>query len=131
MPEKGVKDMGESEMIQKIYEELIAFKDEMHAFKDEMHAFKDEMLAFKDETKREFEDVKSEISVLKGKVAYVQLMLENETNRNIQIIAEGHLDLARKLNEAIRKGNSNELCNVRLNVLEGEVSRLKKQMQLT
>ena len=110
-------------MIQKIYEELKAFKDEMHEFKDEM-------IAFKNETKREFEDVKSEMSVLKGKVAYIQLMLENETNRNIQIIAEGHLDLARKLNEAISKGNSNELCNVHLNVLEGEVSRLKKQMQL-
>jgi hypothetical protein len=36
-------------------DEMLAFKDEMRGFKDEMLAFKDEMLAFKDEM-RDFKD---------------------------------------------------------------------------
>lgn len=31
----------------------------------------------------------------------MQLTLENETNKNIMRIAEGHLDLSRKLDEAL------------------------------
>lgn len=41
-----------------------------------------------------------EIAGLKRDVKEIQLTLENETNRNIQLIAEGHLDLARKLADA-------------------------------
>ena len=33
----------------------------------------------------------------------LQLTLENETNRNIMRIAEGHLDLSRKLDDALKK----------------------------
>lgn len=43
-----------------------------------------------------------EIRELKQDVKSVQLTLENETNRNIKIIAEGHLDLSRKLDDALK-----------------------------
>ena len=39
---------------------------------------------------------------LKFEVIKTNLLLENETNRNIKIIAEGHLDLSRKLDESIK-----------------------------
>ena len=39
---------------------------------------------------------------LKSEVIKTNLLLENETNRNIKIIAEGHLDLSRKLDESIK-----------------------------
>lgn len=42
---------------------------------------------------------------LDAKITSIQLTLENETNRNIQIIAEGHLDLSRKLNDALKIEN--------------------------
>ena len=50
-----------------------------------------------------------EIGKLKQDVKEIQLTLENVTNRNIQIIAEGHLDLSRKLNEALRVENEKEI----------------------
>ena len=37
---------------------------------------------------------------IKRDIKSIQLTLENETNRNIKIIAEGHLDLSRKLDDA-------------------------------
>lgn len=46
-----------------------------------------------EETKMILEELKK----LNDKVTDIQLTLENETNKNIKIIAEGHLDLSRKL----------------------------------
>ena len=50
-----------------------------------------------DETKM----ILDEIGKLKQDIKEIQLTLENVTNKNIQIIAEGHLDLSRKLDDAL------------------------------
>lgn len=41
------------------------------------------------------------IEAMKREIREIQLTLENETNRNIKLIAEGHLDLNRKLKSKI------------------------------
>ena len=48
------------------------------------------------------ETVEKQIGSLETEVRTIKVTLENETNRNIKVIAEGHLDLSRKLNEAVR-----------------------------
>ncbi len=50
-----------------------------------------------------------EIQKLKADIKEIQLTIENETNRNIRLIAEGHLDLSRKLDEALKVDNENEV----------------------
>lgn len=42
----------------------------------------------------------------------LQLTLENETNKGIQIIAEGHLDLSRKLDEALKIEDEKEMMKL-------------------
>lgn len=39
----------------------------------------------------------NELQTIKEQIIDIQLTLENETNRNIRIIAEGHIDLSRRL----------------------------------
>lgn len=46
--------------------------------------------------------IESDLSEVKHRVTKIELTLENEIDRNIKIIAEGHLDLSRKLNESIK-----------------------------
>lgn len=58
-----------------------------------------------DETKMILE----KLSEMDRKITDIQLTLENETNRNIKIIAEGHLDLSRKLDEALKVENEKEM----------------------
>ena len=58
----------------------------------------------------------------------IQLTLENETNRNIKIIAEGHLDLSRKLDDALKVDTEKEMLLIRVNRLENEVRRLKERI---
>ncbi len=65
---------------------------------------------------------------LENKITDVQLTLENETNRNIKIIAEGHLDLSRKLDEALKVDSEKEMLMIRVNRLENELRRLKSRV---
>lgn len=60
----------------------------------------------------------------------IQLTLENETNRNIRIIAEGHLDLTRKLDDALKVENEKELLLIRVNRMENELRRIKSKLEI-
>lgn len=68
------------------------------------------------------------LSEMDNKITDIQLTLENETNRNIKIIAEGHLDLSRKLDEALKVENEKEMLLIRVNRLENELRRLKDRI---
>lgn len=77
-----------------------------------------------DETKMILEKLES----MDLKIRDIQLTLENETNKNIQIIAEGHLDLSRKLDEALRIDNEKEMLMIRVNRLENELRKVKERI---
>ena len=64
------------------------------------------------------------------KITDIQLTLENETNRNIKIIAEGHLDLGRKLDDALKVENEKELLLLRVNRIENALRRLKVRIDV-
>ena len=77
-------------------------------------------------------DIKSitdKLQSLERKVTSIELTLENETNRNISIIAEGHLDLNRKLDEALKIENEREMLLLRVNNLENELRKVKERLE--
>ena len=83
------------------------------------------------------EDVRSlqgDMQTLKGDVKTlkedVQTLKENETNRNIQLIAEGHLNLARKLDEALKELQPNIMYHLKVNHLDGEVTKMKRMLNM-
>ena len=68
------------------------------------------------------------LNKMNAKITDIQLTLGNETNRNIQIIAEGHLDLSRKLDEALKVENEKEMLLILVNKLENELRRVKERI---
>ena len=74
--------------------------------------------------KAEVSDLKGDLSSLKQKIISIEITLENETNRNIEIIAENHINLDRKLEEALKAYRDNEIFQIRVNVLDAEVKRI-------
>ncbi len=58
----------------------------------------------------------------------INLCLENEIRLSIMRIAEGHLDLSRKLDEALKIDQEKEKMALRLNFLEGKVERLESKV---
>lgn len=81
----------------------------------------------KDETKQ-ISEMKTDIQNLKSETREISLTLENETNRNIKIIAEGHLDLSRKLDKALTVENEKEMALIRINMMESEIRRIKEKL---
>ncbi len=73
--------------------------------------------------------IMGELQKLNKKITDIQLTLENETNRNIRIIAEGHLDLSRKLDDALKVENEREMLLLRVNHLENEIRRIKQRIE--
>ena len=71
----------------------------------------------------------SRLDKVEAKVTEVQMTLENETNKEIRIIAEGHLDLSRKLDDSLKVENEKEMLLLRVNRLENEIRRIKQRIE--
>ena len=81
----------------------------------------------KDETKQ-ISEMKTDIQKMKNEIREISLTLENETNRNIKIIAEGHFDLSRKRDKALTVENEKEMALIRINMMESEIRRIKEKL---
>ena len=107
-------------------------KEETNEIRQEL---KRETSEIRQELKRETSEIKQEtkniytrLEAVEEETRKTRIMLENETNPNIKAIAEVHLDLSRKLHEAIKIDNEKEMMKIRLNILEGEMKILKEQL---
>lgn len=80
-------------------------------------------------SKEDLQAIESLLEPIKRDIRSIQLTLENETNRNIKIIAEGHLDLSRKLDEALKVENEKEMLLIRVNILENELRKIKERIE--
>lgn len=109
-----------------VEEELGGVRKELDGVRGEVNGVKQELNDARGEgggVNQELKDVKRNVAGVEKMVKDVQLTLENETNRNIQIIAEGHLDLSRKLDEAVKIDNEKEILMLRVNRLESELEK--------
>ena len=70
-----------------------------------------------------------EVIEVKTKVNGIELHLENVTDKNIQTVAEGHLDLSRKLDNALKVENEKELLIIRVRMLEDEIRQIKEKLE--
>ncbi|EOS81991.1 hypothetical protein C817_00162 [Dorea sp. 5-2] len=79
-------------------------------------------------TNEDLQAINSLLEPIRNEIKSIELTLENETNRNIQIIAEGHLDLVHKLDDALKVENEKEMLLLRVNHLENELRKVKERI---
>ena len=77
---------------------------------------------------KKIETMGKKIETMDNDITSIKLTLENEVRTNIMKVAEGHLDLARNLQEAMKNNNQVEMLTVRVNVLESDVRELKQKI---
>lgn len=118
--------MTENEMLQAIYSDMQNMKNDMQEMKTDMQGMKADM----QDMKTDMQGMKTDIQDLKGRVSGIEMTLENETNRNIRIIAEGHADLCRKLDEALKVESEKELLLVRTNIMENDIRKIKDKLEI-
>lgn len=78
--------------------------------------------------KSEMQGMKSEMQELRRRVTSIELHLENDTDKNIQLLAENFIDLTNKLNQAIPAADKNLAYEVKVNYLIREVDKLKENV---
>ncbi|MEZ3486879.1 MAG: hypothetical protein K1W22_09910 [Lachnospiraceae bacterium] len=106
--------------VQGLKGDVLVLKDDVVELKSDVHVLKDDVLELKDDSQE-----------LKNRAVRMELTLENETNPGIKIVAEGHLDLNRKLNDALRVESEKEMLLLRVNHLENEVRKVKEKLNQT
>ena len=74
--------------------------------------------------------LETRVDVLEDGFNNLKFIIENDIQKNIKIIAEGHLDLNRKLDEALKVSQKQELYYLKVNNLEADVRELKKHTGL-
>lgn len=79
-------------------------------------------------TREDLAEIEKLLAPIKTQIKDIQLTLENETNKNIRLIAEGHLDLKRKLDEALKIDSEKEMLLIRVNILENELRKIKERL---
>ena len=117
-------------------------KDDVSGLKKDVTGLKKDVIGLKkdvsglkkdvSELKTDVSGLKNDVSGLKNDVTNIKMTLENETNRNIRIIAEGHSDLSRKFDEALKHEQQyheeRELLLVRVNSIENDVRKIKEKV---
>lgn len=76
--------------------------------------------------KEDVSGLKEDVSGLKQEVSGIKIHLENVTDKNIRILAENHIELVNKLNQAIPYADNNRAYAVQVNYLTERVTKLEK-----
>lgn len=116
---KEMAGMTDSEMLRAMYGEIVGMKQQMQEMDDRIQGLDDQIQGMN--------KLVQKIPRMDEQIREIQMTLENETNRNIQLIAEGHRDLTRKLDDALKIENEKEILMIRVNTLESEVEKLKSR----
>ena len=79
--------------------------------------------------KKVVQPVNERLDKLENSVTDLRLHLENSTDKNIQLLAENHVELVKKLNEAIPVANNNLAYEVKVSYLIEKVEKLERKVQ--
>ena len=105
---------------------LDSVREDVRSLQGDMQTIKGDVQTIKGDV----QTLKEDVQTLKDRVTNIEITLENETNRNIQLIAEGHLNLDRKLNEALKELQPNTMYHLKVNHLDGEVTKMKRMLNM-
>ena len=127
--------------VQELKDDVKVLKDDVQGLKDDVQVLKDDVQVLQKDTqelkkdtqelKKDTQELKKDTRELKNRTTTLELTLENETYPGIKIVAEGHLDLDRKLDKALKIENEKEILLLRLAHLESETRIIKAQLNQT
>ena len=132
--------MSENEKLNLILEGIGEIKDDVRGLKEDVQGLKEDVQGLKEDVqglkeevqvlKEDVQTLKEDVQSVKERVTLFEITLENETNRNIQLIAEGHMNLDRKLDEALKELHPNTMYHLKVNHLDGEVTKMKRVLNM-
>ena len=140
--QKGDKSMNNENLIQLIYDDMQVMKKRLDGMDKRFDGI-DERLDGMDKrfcgvdqqfvsVNERFDRLESKVQENTDAIRRINLRIENEIIPSIGFIADGHLDLNRKMDRILETFEKNEkdkeTLTLRLNHVEGEVGRLKEKV---
>lgn len=134
-------------LIQPLNDSIFLMQKDLTEVKDDVSVMKNDIFSLKTDVaglKSEMIELKNRIGCLEDRMLILEkrmdkmesllhkinLHLETETDPGVQLIAESHIDLTRKLNEAIPAADKNLAYEVKVNYLIGEVRELREDVEM-
>lgn len=117
--------------VKELQTEMKEVKGDIREMKGDIQELQTEMKEVKEDiqdTKEDVQELKTDVEQLKTSVKSIETTLENEVIHGIKIIAEAHFDLHRKLHEALKITNEEELIVLRVTNLEREMREVKERI---
>ena len=109
-------------------QDIEGMKQDIGGMKQEIGGMKQEIRGMKQDIggmKQDIKELKENQEGFDRELKAINVTLENEVIKSIKIIAEGHMDLSRKLDEALKFKKEREMTNLQLVQMQGEITRLK------
>ena len=105
-------------------EDLSAISNLLQPLNDKVQDLNDKVQSLDDKVQG-LDDKVQEINL---RTTNIELTLENETNRNIQLLAENHINLIDKLNQSIKVADKTLMYEVQMTSLKSRVEHLEKEV---
>ena len=112
-------------------EERNEMKDSKKILKmmNKMNERMDEMSDCMEQMNDRMDEMNERLGRVEAKTTDIQLTIENDIRHSIRIIAEGHLDLNRKLDESMKVNHEKELMLVRVNHMETQIREINNKIE--
>lgn len=117
--------MEQNQKLDLILEKLSGMDRRLEAVESRLEAVESRLEA----VESRLETLEGEVAGLHQEITLVKIQMENELSVNIRRVAEGHLDLARNLQEATKHSAEFEMMAVRLNTIERVVQSINIRQQ--
>ena len=109
--------MTDRQLLEALYNNVQTLNNDMQTLKNDVQTLKNDV-----------QTLNNDMQIVKQKVTTLELTLENETNHNIQLLAENHINLVDKLNQAIRVQDKSILYEVQVSGLKAKIEHLEKEV---
>ena len=119
------------EKIDSIEQKIDSIEHRMDSIEHRMDSMEQKMDSIEhrmDSMEQKMDSMEQKMDSMEQKMDSLELHIENVTDRNIQTVAEGHLDISRKLNDALKVEDQKEMLIIKVRVLEDEVRKIKAQL---
>ncbi len=119
--------------LQPIRDDIEGLKAEVNELRTEMNELRAEVNELRAEVKALRTDVdrlKVEMKEVQRRLTLVELHLENETDKNIRILAENRVAMVNKLNEEIKTVNKSALYEIKVDYLTKEMQKLREEVEV-
>ena len=132
--------------VDEIKKDVAGLKQDVNGIKQEVDGIKQDVAVLR----QEVDGIKQDVAVLKqdvldlnrkveildertiemdASVRVLRLHLENVTDKNINILAENHMELVNRMNSTLKYADEENLYRYRVNVLEAKYMELEREIK--